>query len=109
MKDLTIASIRELLQLQRIIEKYQELAPFTWAVLKKFTASPNKWHRQAAGKETAPVEEKEGSDWDDEALAIASSHAKDAVVTLKDSVYEMGLPVVRCVLQFQGRDEMSRD
>jgi len=66
MKDLTIAAIRELLQPQKIIEKYQELAPFTWAVLEKFAASPNKWRRRAAGKETATVEEEEGSDWDDD-------------------------------------------
>jgi hypothetical protein len=65
MKDLTIASIRELLQPQKIIEKYQEAAPFTWAVLETFAASPNKWRGRAATKETAPVEE-ERSDWDDD-------------------------------------------
>jgi hypothetical protein len=66
MKDLTITSIRELLQPQKIIEKYQELAPFMWAVLEKFAASPNKWRRRAGNKETAPVGEDEGSDWDDD-------------------------------------------
>jgi len=67
MKDLTIASIRELLQPEKIIEKYQELAPFTWAILERFAASPNKWRRRAARKEMAPVDkEGEGSDWDDD-------------------------------------------
>jgi hypothetical protein len=45
MKDLTIASIRDLLQPQYIVEKYQKLAPFTWAVLEKLAASLNKWCR----------------------------------------------------------------
>jgi len=46
---------------------------------------------------------------ENEALAIASSRAKDAVETLKDPVYEVDLPVIWCVLQLQGRDETSRD
>ena len=46
---------------------------------------------------------------ENEALAIASSRTKDAVVTLKDLVYEMDLPIIWGVLQFQGRDEVSRD
>jgi len=45
MKDLTIASIRNLLQPQTIVEKYQASAPFTWAVLEEFSASPNKWRQ----------------------------------------------------------------
>ena len=36
MRDLTIASIRDLLQPQKIVEKYQKLAPFTWAVRARF-------------------------------------------------------------------------
>jgi len=66
MKDLTIASIRNLLQPQTIVEKYQASAPFTWAVLEEFSASPNKWHQRAARKGTAATEEEEGSDWDDD-------------------------------------------
>ena len=42
-KDLTIKSIWELLQPQKIVEQYQELAPFMWTVLEKFASSPNKW------------------------------------------------------------------
>ena len=66
MRDLTIASIRDLLQPQKIVEKYQKLAPFTWAVLEKFSASPNKWRRRASTKESAPIGEDGGSDWDDD-------------------------------------------
>ena len=64
-KDLTIKSIWELLQPQKIVKWYQELASFTWTVLEKFASSPYKWCWRAAAKETAPVGEDEGSDWDE--------------------------------------------
>ncbi len=38
---LTIAGIRELLDPQKISEKYQELAPFFWNLLLVFSSSPN--------------------------------------------------------------------
>ena len=34
--------------------------------MEKFASSPNKCCQQAAAKETAPVGEDEGSDWDDD-------------------------------------------
>ena len=80
MKDLTIASIREVLQPQKIIERYQELAPFTWAVLEKFALSPNKWRRRTATKdsEMAPVGDDEGSDWDDDDPNVDDEETPDS-------------------------------
>ena len=71
----------ELLQPQKIIEKYQELAPFMWAVLEKFAASPNKWRQRAATKEMAAVgeDEDEGSDWDDDNPNVDDEETSDSL------------------------------
>ena len=45
MKDLTLKSIRTLLQPTVILDKYSQLAPFTWNLLETISASPNK-HRK---------------------------------------------------------------
>ena len=80
MKDLTIASIRDVLQPQKIIERYQELAPFMWAVLEKFALSPNKWCRRTSTKdsEMAPVGDDEGSDWDDDDPNVDDEETPDS-------------------------------
>jgi hypothetical protein len=65
LKNLTLKSIRELLQPQKILDKYRELAPCTWDLLFTFTASPNKYRKR---KVEVPGDnnEVEGDDWDDD-------------------------------------------
>ena len=45
MKDLTLKSIRTLLQLKVILDKYHQLAPFMWNLLETISASPNRHHK----------------------------------------------------------------
>ena len=66
MKDLTLKSIRTLLQPKVILDKYSQLAPFTWNLLETISASPNK-HRKyntATNEFEDDIEEKD--DWDDD-------------------------------------------
>jgi len=63
--DCTLKGIQELLQPQKIMDKYQKHAPFTWDVLYTFAASPNKWRKEKAKKNTADDED-DGEDWEDD-------------------------------------------
>jgi len=65
MKTLTLKGIQELLQPQKIMDKYREHAPFTWDLLYTFVASPNKWRKEKAKKATA-VDEGDEEDWEDD-------------------------------------------
>jgi hypothetical protein len=65
MKTLTLKGIQELLQPQKIMDKYQEHAPFTWDLLYTFAASPNKWRKEKAKKKTAGDQDDE-EDWEDD-------------------------------------------
>jgi hypothetical protein len=70
MKDLTLKSIRTLLQPKVILDKYHQLAPFTWNLLETISASPNR-HRKynvKTNKFEDDEEQKEDSDsdWDDD-------------------------------------------
>ncbi|KAG5645294.1 hypothetical protein DXG03_006483 [Asterophora parasitica] len=49
-KDLTVSTLRQLLHPHVLIEKYQELAPFTFKILHTFSASPNKHRKEKASK-----------------------------------------------------------
>ena len=66
MKDLILKSIRTLLQPKVILDKYHQLAPFTWNLLETISVSPNR-HRKYNSK-TNEFEDKEedGDDWDDD-------------------------------------------
>ncbi len=54
---LTIAGIRELLDPQKISEKYQELAPFFWNLLLVFSSSPNRYQKEKYGQEDINMQE----------------------------------------------------
>ncbi|KAJ7598550.1 hypothetical protein C8J56DRAFT_1039439 [Mycena floridula] len=67
-KSLTIGSLRKLLNPKVLARRYQELAPFTWNLLLRFSSSPNPYrHRNSdpAGT-TSPSGPAEYSDWDDD-------------------------------------------
>jgi len=63
MKTLTLKGIQQLLDPQKIMDKYHEHAPFTWDLLYAFATSPNKWRKEKAKKATASNEE---DDWEDD-------------------------------------------
>lgn len=63
MKTLTLKGIQQLLEPQKIMDKYREHAPFTWDLLYAFAASPNKWRKEKAKKAIASSEE---DDWEDD-------------------------------------------
>ena len=65
MKTLTLKGIQELLRPQQVIEKYQELAPFTWALLHTFAATPNKFRKQRA-QNMANNLDGDDEDWEDD-------------------------------------------
>lgn len=65
MKTLTLKGIQELLQPQRIMDKYCEHAPFTWNILYAFAASPNKFRKQKSRK-VAASEAEGNEDWEDD-------------------------------------------
>jgi hypothetical protein len=65
MKDLTLKSIRTLLQPKVILDKYHQLAPFTWNLLETISASPNK-HRKYNTKTNDFEDDEEEKDWDDD-------------------------------------------
>jgi len=65
MKTLTLKGIQDLMQPQRIMEKYQKHAPFTWSILYKFAASPNKWRKETV-KGSASGEDADDQDWEDD-------------------------------------------
>lgn len=73
MKDLTIASVKELLQPAVIAAKLESLAPFMWALLHTFASAPNDYRRyhqkktgQGTEKQTTEDDETDKSDWDDD-------------------------------------------
>ncbi|KAJ7576224.1 hypothetical protein C8J56DRAFT_900144 [Mycena floridula] len=67
-KSITIGSLRKLLNPKVLARCYQELAPFTWNLLLKFSSSPNPCrHRNSApGGTTSQSGPAEYSDWDDD-------------------------------------------
>ncbi|KAF8816644.1 hypothetical protein BYT27DRAFT_6382273 [Phlegmacium glaucopus] len=69
MKTLTLKGIQELLQPQRVMEKYHEHAPFTWKLLHTFAATPNEFRKQRARNMPANShegDEKIDDDWEDD-------------------------------------------
>ena len=65
MKNLTLKGIQQLLEPQLILEKYQDLAPFTWDLLYTFTSLPNNYRRRhTEGERNSGVEN--SSDWEDD-------------------------------------------
>jgi hypothetical protein len=64
MKSLTLKGIQDLLQPQRIMDKYREHAPFTWYLLYTFAASPNKWRKEKS-KKMAGHNIDDEEDWED--------------------------------------------
>ena len=66
-KSLTLKGIQDLLRPETILEKYQELAPFTWQLLYTISASPNKYRkRKEKGNERTTEGQVEDDDWDDD-------------------------------------------
>ena len=65
MKTLTLKGIQELLQPQQIIDKYRELAPFTWDLLHTFAATPNKFRRRKAQNMSNSPDDGD-DDWEDD-------------------------------------------
>ena len=65
MKNLTLKSIRTLLQPRFILDKYHQLAPFTWNLLETISASPNR-HRKYNAKTNEFEDDEEVEDWDDD-------------------------------------------
>lgn len=67
-KSLTLKDIQDLLKPETIRAKYRELAPFTWALLHKISASPNKY-RKRKGKDNERIDDlglEDEEDWDDD-------------------------------------------
>ncbi|KAF8910846.1 hypothetical protein CPB85DRAFT_1435113 [Mucidula mucida] len=68
-KDLTVASVKEILQPKIISDKLQQLAPFMWSLLHHFASLPNRYHRYNRAKESSSSgseDESASSDWDDD-------------------------------------------
>ncbi|KAJ7572576.1 hypothetical protein C8J56DRAFT_806986 [Mycena floridula] len=68
-KSLTIASLRKILNPKVLVKHYQELAPFTWNLLLKFSSSPNPYRRRnqtTAANDATDTGPAEFSDWDDD-------------------------------------------
>ena len=66
MKDLTLKSIRMLLQPKVILDKYHQLAPFTWNLLETISASPNRHCKYNSKMNEFEDEEEDGDDWDND-------------------------------------------
>ena len=64
MKDLTLKSIRTLLQPKVILDKYHQLAPFMWNLLETISASLNR-HCKYNAKMNKFEDDEEVDDWDD--------------------------------------------
>jgi hypothetical protein len=59
MSTLTIHKLRTLLQPQKLIQVFKDLAPFMWQILHTFCASPNSHRRQQAADIAVSVDEDE--------------------------------------------------
>jgi hypothetical protein len=66
MKDLTLKSLRTLLQPNVIVDKYHQIAPFTWNLLETISASPNRHRKYNAKINEFEDDEEEKDDWDDD-------------------------------------------
>jgi hypothetical protein len=66
MKDLTLKSIQTLLQPGVILDKYRQLAPFTWNLLETISASPNRHRKYNAKTNDFEEDDEEKDDWDDD-------------------------------------------
>jgi hypothetical protein len=66
MKDLTLKSIQTLLQPGVILDKYRQLAPFTWNLLETISASPNRHRKYNAKTNDFEEGDEEKDDWDDD-------------------------------------------
>lgn len=66
MKDLTLKSIRTLLQPTVILNKYSQLAPFTWNLLETISASPNKHCKYNTVTNEFEDDNEAKDDWDDD-------------------------------------------
>ena len=66
MKDLTLKSIRTLLQPMVILDKYHQLAPFTWDLLETVSASPNRHRKYNAETNSFEDDDEQKEDWDDD-------------------------------------------
>lgn len=66
MKDLTLKSIKTLLQPKVILDKYHQLAPFICELLETISASPNRHHKYNAKMNEFEEDDDEKDDWDDD-------------------------------------------
>ncbi|KII82757.1 hypothetical protein PLICRDRAFT_181073 [Plicaturopsis crispa FD-325 SS-3] len=61
-KKLTVASIRELLRPEKILEKYRASAPFIFGLLYTFSASPNRYRKEKAAREEKKSSQRMGTE-----------------------------------------------
>lgn len=61
-----LKSIRTLLQPTVILDKYHQLAPFTWTLLETISASPNRHRKYNAKTNEFEGDEEENDDWNDD-------------------------------------------
>ncbi|KDR71952.1 hypothetical protein GALMADRAFT_213446 [Galerina marginata CBS 339.88] len=66
LKNLTLQSIKKLLEPKTILEKYHALAPFTWNLLETISASPNKHRKYNIKTDNFEDDKEERNDWDDD-------------------------------------------
>ena len=66
MKDLTLKSIKTLLQPKVILDKYHQLAPFICELLETISALPNRHHKYNAKMNEFEEDDDEKDDWDDD-------------------------------------------
>jgi hypothetical protein len=66
MKDLTLKSIKTLLQPDVILDKYHQLAPFICNLLETISASPNRHRKYNIETNEFEDDEEEKDDWDDD-------------------------------------------
>jgi len=66
MKDLTLMSIRTLLQPEVIVNKYRLLSPFTWNLLETISASPNRYRKYNIKTNHFEDDHEKNDDWNDD-------------------------------------------
>ncbi|KAJ7805523.1 hypothetical protein B0H14DRAFT_3153397 [Mycena olivaceomarginata] len=66
LKTLTIRELRDLLHPTKLVEIFEELAPFTWDLLHTFPASPNKSRKQKSADSDESMPAADDDDWIDD-------------------------------------------
>jgi len=101
MKDLTLKSIRTLLQPKVILDKYCQLAPFTWNLLETISASPNRHRKYNTKTNNFEDGDEEKDDWDDdpnrddeELERIAGGNAHAGLII---SIMTISICLAKCV------------